>query len=201
MNDFNEIQQIWNLATSDGNTTSESYTPDSLIQKLKKLERVQSRMNRIKVLVLVLLLGTIIFSLSTLPEVTYPVYIGFGIITLAVMGFMTYYLKNQFTIKRLDFSLDSLTFVGRAIEMLERQNSIFKAPFRVFALVLIAGANIMLLGLEIDINDRFSLHTKITFMILVSTLVGIQIRNWRTKREVNPLITELNAYKEGLIKD
>ncbi len=201
MNDFNEIQQIWNTATAAGNTAQDSYTPDSLIQKLKKLERVQNRMNRIKVLVLASLLGTIIYSLSTLAEVTYPVYIGFGIITLSVIGFMTYYLKNQFNIKRLDFSLDSLNFVERVIEMLERQNSIFKVPFRLFALVLIAGTNFMLLGLEIDLSDRFSLHMKITFMILVSTLIGIQIRNWRTKKEVDPIIAELSSYKQGLIKD
>lgn len=201
MNDFNEIQQIWNRATAADNNTLDSYTPESLIQKLKKLERIQNRMNRIKVLVLAFLLGTIIYSLSALAEVTYPIYIGFGIITLSVIGFMTYYIKNQFNIRQLDFSLDSLNFVERAIEMLERQNSIFKVPFRLFALVIMAGTNIMLLGLEIDLNDRFSLHMKITFMILVSTLIGIQIRNWRTKKEVDPIIAELNSYKQGLIKD
>lgn len=201
MNDFNEIQQIWNMATAADNAASEKYTPDSLLQKLKKLERIQGRMNRIKILVLALLLGTMIYSLSALAEVTYPVYIGFGIITLSVIGFMIYYLKNQFNIKRLDLTLDSLKFVDRAIEMLERQNSIFKVPFRLFALLLIAGTNIILLGLEIDLNDRFSLHMKITFMILVSTLIGIQIRNWRTRKEVDPIIAELDSYKQGLIKD
>ena len=150
---------------------------------------------------LVFLFGVISYTLSTLSSIMYPVYIGFGIIGIAVIVFMTYYMRNQFNIKRLDFTMNSLAFAQKAGRMLERQNSIFKGPYRIFVLVMMAGANIMLLGVDMNAHDRFFFHSNVSFLIVVSALIGMLIRNWRIKKEVKPIIAGLEDFMEGLMKE
>lgn len=198
MNDLNELQDIWKSGTNNVKTSPGNYMPGSMIQKLKKLESLQSRVNKFKILVLLFAFGLISYSLSTLSHNSYQVYLGFGILIIATVYFMVIYLKSQFNIKRLDFTADSLAFAESAIQMLEKQNSIFNVPFRVFALLLMVGANIMLLGLDLESEDHFMLHINITFFIAVSALIGLRIRMWRIRKEVDPIIADLKAIKESL---
>jgi hypothetical protein len=202
MNDLNEIQDIWKTGTNSNSvkTIPGNSLPNSMIQKLKKLESLQSRINKLKILVLLFLFGMIGYSISTLSDINYPVYIGFGIVMMAAICFMAIYLKNQFNIKKLDFTTDALKFAESAIEMLKGQNSIFRLPFTIFALLLVLGTNVMLLGVDLSTQDPYKIHINISFIIVVSALIGLRIRLWRIKKEIDPLITELNDFKESLLK-
>jgi hypothetical protein len=199
MNELNEIQDIWKSGLNMNRNLHRQTekVPETMIEKLKKLESLQNRVNMIKIVVMLAAFGLIAYSLSNLSHITWHVYVGFGIILLASVCFMGIYFKNQFAIKKLDFTADSLTFSENAVHMLQKQNSIFNVPFRIFVLVLVLGANVMISGMDTGSYDSFMVHIKITFLIAVSALLGLQVRKWRIRKEVEPLIAALGEINEN----
>jgi hypothetical protein len=139
-----------------------------------------------------------IYWLNRLDAGTIWLYSGLAVIFAGVTVFMIYYLKNQFNIKRLDFSSPSLAFMDNATNMLEKQNSTFKGPFLLLSACLLLGANIMATGFSTDHEDKFQMHIIYTFLMAVSMLGGYRVRMWRIRKEVTPLLEELKLLKENL---
>jgi len=203
MNELDYLGKIWEeIPATDSSQT---------IAKLKKLDFFQKRINRLKVVAIILILTSLIITLNFLSNITLEVYIGVFIIIASTALFIGYYLKNQFYTSKLDYGVESARFAHEAITMLRRQNGIFGLPFLMFILFMIAGANIMFLGMIPDsasISDiamtpdsgsgsanPLYFHIIFSVLIALSGFLGLLVRRWRIRREVNPLIEELSRFE------
>lgn len=200
MNDISELQKIWLAKGDEATSAIKQPTPDSLLKKLKSLEKHQARINIIKIVVIssMLVLMFYIFPKSVSHPVS--VYSGFGIVTISIVAFMAYYLKNQFKTSKLNFACGSMEFTNQTIELLQKQNAIFRTPFRIFFVSMAIGLNLMLIGGTMDLTTH---EAVLVFLIdnsslIVFTFIGYRIRIWRIKREVTPLIDELTKAKKSL---
>lgn len=127
-------------------------------------------------------------------------YIGFAIIFLSIVVFIIYYLKNQFNTSKLNFTYGSLEFTNQTINLLQKQNAIFRKPFLIFFISMAFGLNLMLIGASADLTAKEILLLLLieNTSLVVFTFIGYRIRIWRIKREVTPLINELTKTKESL---
>lgn len=196
MNDINDLKDIWKQLDCVSDNFSNEKTSGELIGKLKKLETFQNKINRIKIFVMLVALTMIGFSVSQLEHITIMIYAGLAIIIAGITFFMWKYLKDQFKIDRLDFTTNNQKFIKDAVQMLEKQNAIFKTPFKIFAITLIIGINVLLLGLDLDNHERLILHTNASSILSIASFLGYRIRMWRIKKEITPLLHELNSAKE-----
>ena len=196
MNELDYLGKIWGEIPATDSTQT--------IAKLKKLDFFQKRINRLKVVAIILILTSLIITLSFLSNITLEVYIGVSIIIASTAIFIGYYLKNQFYTSKLDYGVESARFAHEAITMLRRQNGIFGLPFLMFILFMIAGANIMFLGMipdsamtpdseSVPANPLY-FHIIFSVLIALSGFLGLLVRRWRIRREVNPLIEELSRF-------
>ncbi len=191
MNELDYLGKIWGeIPATDSSQT---------IAKLKKLDFFQKRINRLKVVAIILILTSLIITLNFLSNITLEVYIGVSIIIASTAIFIGYYLKNQFYTSKLDYGVESARFAHEAITMLRRQNGIFGLPFLMFILFMIAGANIMFMGMIPDSGSGSAnpLYFHIIFSVLIalSGFLGLLVRRWRIRREVSPLIEELSRFE------
>jgi hypothetical protein len=201
MNELNELQNIWKTGKREKKELTSVNVPESLVEKLKKLENNQNRINRLKVLVLIMIFTELVYVLNRFDAVTPVAYAGLGMILLGVSAFMFYYFKNQFNIKHLDFKTSSVTFTGDAIRMLQKQNSIFKAPFLVLSVCTLIGANIILLGFKPFSEERIIMHAIYSIIIVISAFLGYRIRLWRIKKEVLTVIRDLQRTNDNLNRE
>lgn len=200
MNDIAELQKIW-MTKGDGAVNDAiQNTPNSLMKKLKSLENTQSRINIIKVIVISSLLILMFTLFPKSKVISLSAYIGFAIIFLSIVVFMAYYLRNQFNTSKLNFTYGSLEFTNQTINLLQKQNAIFKRPFLIFFISMAFGLNLMLIGASADLTTKELILLLLidNTSLVVFTFIGYRIRVWRIKKEVSPLIDELTKAKESL---
>ena len=197
MEELDELKTIWSGQNREISNLSSSLHTEDVVQKLRKLENFQKRVNRVKLGVIVLLLTMLIVNISKIDDIAWPAYAGLGLITLSTAIFMIYYFRNQFKSSNIDFTKTSMIFAGETLLLLEKQNKIFGIPFTLFILMIVIASNLLLSGLSSDPQTMNSLTLRILFSgtIFSSGLLGLLIRRWRIKREVTPLMNELTKLK------
>lgn len=206
-NDFAELQAMWvNQKVAEVSLVGKETQIDSLLGKLKSLQLHQDRMNRIKLIIIILILG------SSLPSVVklglqgnhlYFVLVGYTTVVVSVISFFTHYLRNQLKVSKLPFDRSTEQFLGTAIHRLMKQNNIFKKPFLFFILGMLIGLNLVLWGMisDIDLLIRIQLHGVSSAFLMLAGFFGYQFRLLRIKNEVLPIVEELMRVKENLSKD
>lgn len=201
MNDFAEYQKIWMTKGVDDTRLETGKTlAESLHGKLNSFESYQVKLNRFKLIgasVGVILIVHSVFDAGVMPLISY---IGIALMFIGIASFPIYYLRNQFNISKLDFSSIGNDFIDNALEMLHRQNNIFKKPILLFFLSLIVGLNLFYLGTlqKSEIMERLLIHISATIILGLGAYLGYYIRMRRIKKEVFPLIKELEQIKENL---
>lgn len=198
MNELNDLQNIWQSGKSDIKHISKEQVPGDLIQKLKKLQSFQDRINKIKVLFIAIVLLQLGYTFYDNHITSVTTYVGLGIFVISIVLFLTTYLRNQFNIRKVDFTAPSMEFATTAIQMLEKQNAIFKQPFLIFCILLTIGSNTLLAGLISSGDNRLLFHVSNTLILAFAMFMGYKIRMWRIKKEVTPIIDELKALRENL---
>lgn len=201
MNDFAEYQKLWMTKGVDDTRLETGKTlAESLHGKLNSFESYQVKLNRFKLIgasVSVIFIIYSVFNLGAMPLISY---IGIALSLIGVISFFVYYLKNQFNISKLDFSSIGNDFVDNALGMLHKQNNIFKKPILLFFLSLIVGLNLFYLGIleKLENMERLLVHIVATIFVGLAAYLGYLIRMRRIKKEVFPLIKELEQIKENL---
>ncbi len=198
---FHELQNLWVTQKAEQSPAegSGSY-PASLVDKLRSLQSFQDRVNKIKILVIILIFASMAYALITSGTVSLLALAGLLLALLSSFWFFTYYLKNQFKVSRLPFDATTREFLETALQMLHKQNAVFKRPFTYFTLALLAAVNIIFLGLltEESLSARFQIHTAFSLWVMLASLIGGRIRQRRIRKEVLPIIETLNKAKDSL---
>lgn len=195
MNELEYLRKVLaNAATEESTAIPSAKESQNLMEKLSNLQGRQSKINRMKLFALFCILVYLITTVSKIGITSIAMYIGIIVLILSVVVFMTYYFRNQFNTAKLDYSLNSIQFAKQAIEQLKRQKSIFGIPFILFIFFMILGANLLFLGIgtEHSMYDIILLHLGLSAMIAIFGSLGLLVRRSRTKKEVDPIIEELN---------
>ncbi|MDX9848239.1 MAG: hypothetical protein RBT74_14750 [Tenuifilaceae bacterium] len=206
-NDFNELQQMWiNQRVDEVSAQKIATNVDSIMGKLKSLQKRQDRVNKLKILTVTLILLSIvptIFRLDLQGDKLINVLIGFSIILTSLIAFFTYYLQNQLRVSRLPFGQSTENFINSAIHQLRKQNAIFRLPFLLFILGMLTGLNFLMLGMtsNADMALRIQIHGLSSLFLLIAAFMGYRVRHYRTRQEVLPIIKELMEAKEKLGKE
>jgi len=115
-------------------------------------------------------------------------------IVASVVAFMLVYWRRQFRVASLDFAAPAVDFIRAAAAGLQRQHRLFGAPVLVFAASLLVGLNLTLLGLSASPLE----HMIYSVEVPVICWGGLQIREWRFRRESQPLVERLAAAEQDL---
>lgn len=201
MIDFAEYQKLWVTKGIDDTSLKVGRSlAESLLGRLKSFESHQTKLNRIKLAGSFIGVALIIFSVVQIEAMPVISYVGIALILLCNALFLVYYIKNQFNTSRLDFSSAENDFLDHALGMLHRQNAIFKIPLLSFFLSMIIGLNLFYFGLfeKSAMVDRILVHIAATILVGLASCLGYFIRVRRIKKEVTPLISELEQIKENL---
>ncbi len=195
MNELEYLRKVLaNAVTEESTAIPSAKESQNLMEKLSNLQGRQSKINRLKLVVIFCIILYLITTVSKIGVSSIAMYVGIIVILLSIVVFMTFYLRNQFNTAKLDYSLNSIQFAQQAIGQLKKQKSIFGVPFMLFLLFMIIGANILFLGIgtEHSMYDIILVHLGLSAMIAVFASLGLLVRRSRTKKEVDPIIEELN---------
>lgn len=197
MEELDELKTIWAGQNNEKSNLSASLHTEDVVQKLRKLENFQKRVNRVKLGVIILLLIMLTLNVSKLEDIAWQAYAGLGLITLSTAVFMIYYFRNQFKSSNIDFTKTSMIFAGETILLLDKQNKIFGIPFTLFIIMMVIASNLLLSGFSTDPQTMNALTLRVLFSgtVFTSGLLGLFIRRWRIKKEVTPLMDELTKLK------
>lgn len=201
MKEFEELQLIWKSSVKEKKDNNLNQVPGKILEKLKKLEGFQHRINMIKILSVSVILSLLIIIPSVTGIKSITVYFGLGIIILSTVLFMLVYFKNQFNIRKLDFTAEAKDFTDQTLNSLKKQNNLFRLPFLIFILAMIAGSNVLLIGLKGSSAGKLSDILKSTALIALFSFIGYFIRLRRIKKEITPIMDELINLKESLTRE
>lgn len=200
-NDFNELQSLWLEQTADQKPSGQKQGfPDALTAKLKSLQSFQDKVNQIKLIVISIIFLFIAYTLFTAGVYSFIAYGGLLVVFISTVWFFSFYLKNQLKVSRINFELPATDFLESAIDTLNRQNNVFGKPFTYFSLAMLLGINLLFLGLlnESAFSERFQVHAAFSLWVMLASIVGQRFRQRRIKKEVLPLIEELQKTRESL---
>lgn len=197
--DFTELQALW---VSQKMTGQDGEGPGKLMKKLKALQQHQDHFNRVKILIIaiIFILLTVIFVNHQLISLL-PV-LGMLIVLGASVLFFRHYLKNQLNVRKLKLDAPAVDFLEHALGRLHRQNKVFGKPFQYFWLAVLVGMNVVFLGIlhEEDVMSRLQIHAGFSLWLVLVSLAGLRFRQRRTRREVLPMIEELERTRKALVQ-
>lgn len=125
--------------------------------------------------------------------------LGIICIVVSTLVFMVFYWKYQFRPRDLDFSTSSTSFIKSTLDKFKLQQKITYLLSPLFIGFMVLGLNILNYGflLEESIVKRLIYHISMTLFFGFLTIIGIKIRNWRYRREFQPVQEELqNIYND-----
>lgn len=109
--------------------------------------------------------------------------------------FLIYYWRVQFQLEKLDFQRSSREFLQQAISRLQQQIDFFGRPFRIYAFLLVLGVNgtASEIWQESSPGEIIGFHAAATAILLLVIIAGIKFRQWRFRKEIDPLVEEMQA--------
>ncbi len=173
-----------------------------IIKKLSRLEKRHRRINIGKTAALFVILGFMVKHFVAAGQLSPIAITGFGWIISTTIAFVFYYWRVQFQLEALDLQSESRTFLQRAIGQLNRQIRLFGWLFRLFVLALLLGVNALGAGFWANANRTSIIrsHTVASTIIMAAFYGGLKIRHLRFRRELYPLIDEMNEILSDLPK-
>ncbi|KAA3660462.1 MAG: hypothetical protein DWQ10_06625 [Calditrichaeota bacterium] len=171
-----------------------------IIKQLRHFEKKNTRINIVKTVAISLILILLGFHLDGFSALSTASLVGFLWMISATVVFLLIYWKMQFQLDHLDMKQESHAFLRQASTLLEKQKWLFQWPFRLFVLAMLIGVNLTTYSSTINMPlwEKISLHLGSSATILMAFILGIKIRRIRFRKEIDPLLTELNNLRNEL---
>ncbi|MEJ2054519.1 MAG: hypothetical protein P8X42_11420, partial [Calditrichaceae bacterium] len=117
-----------------------------------------------------------------------------------LLVFIIYYWKKQFQVNQLNYSLQTNAFIDLSVKKLKEQIKIFKSFFPFLVTGLIIGLNLIYFSIlnEIDLTVRIFYHIAGSLFLAALIPLGLKIREWKFKKEQQPVIDDLISIKEEI---
>ncbi|MBN2350181.1 MAG: hypothetical protein JXJ22_15180 [Bacteroidales bacterium] len=200
MNELSDYREIWlSRKIYEGPENFLENKLPHLVQKLKKLEKNQYRINLFKtfsVLIILLLFGWLL-----VPKIADKfMALGLSIIIISTTLFLILYWRSQFSMDKIRILNSSIEVIKDAVKQLQMQKRLFYIHFPLFVFLMLVGLNIIYISLfEADtFSDRVIYHVMGSVFVLLGFIVGISVRRYRFKKELQPVIDELNTLLSDL---
>ena len=190
-----ESYKIWQETWQESGRSADAGHLDDLMHRLGKYTDHMKKRNRIKLILLVLILAGMLanYGLRSRPGNQWPMIIGLGLIFLGTVVFEILYLRGQFQLAHLDFGSPALEFVRQIITALEKERRLFKVHFPILMLVLIVAVNVMTMGLwpTQTTGDLLLIHGLTSLALAVVGAIGWLYRRSLFRRKTGQLLVEL----------
>lgn len=196
MNNMTDIQTLWQSQTTNtvADVNDRVKMPD-IIEKFKKFEKKQLRINVAKSIAVALIF--LQFTVWSYHMAANSIFFSAGVIwiLLVMVAFMMLYWKKQFRHKSLNLKLNTVDLLESAIQKLNEQKRLFSRYFPLLAIALLLGLNILYLDLlaEKDLLYRVLFHLGMSVFLMVVFALGLRIRKRKFRKEYQPLIDELET--------
>jgi tellurite resistance protein TehA-like permease len=126
----------------------------------------------------------------------------FGLFWIAacLTVFTILYWRKQFQANRLNFSLQTSDFIDLAMDKLNKQKKVFRSIFPFLVIGLIVGLNLLYLDLltDLSVGLRLIYHLCVSVIMVGLIPIGFKIRNWKFKKENQPVIDDLLNFKREI---
>lgn len=190
-----ESYKIWQETWQESGISDDAGHLDNLMHRLGRYTDHMKKRNRIKLILLVLILTGMLanYALRSRSGNPWPMIIGLGLVFLGTVVFEIVYLRGQFQLAHLDFGSPALEFVRQIITALENERRLFKVHFPVLMLVLIVAVNIMDMRLwptQTTVALLF-IHGLTSLALAVVGAIGWLYRRSLFRRKTGQLLIEL----------
>lgn len=195
------LKKIWQDQKLNADKMSAVILPDSfIIKRLKAFEQLQFRINTVKIIVLVFIMGSFTWYLLRYSNPSLLVLLSLFWIVACLTIFIIIYWRKQFQANQLNFSLQTDAFIDLAIDKLNEQKKVFRSIFPFLVIGLIIGLNLLYLEILIDLTVGLRLLYHLFVSVILAGLIpiGFKIRNWKFKKENQPVIDDLLNFKNEI---
>lgn len=198
---LDSLKKLWQDQKLKDEKMDTIIMPDSfVVKRLKAFEKLQIQINTIKIVAMMLVMGSFVWYLFRFSEPSKVVLLGLFWIVACLLIFIIIYWRKQFNANQLNFSLRTREFIDLAINKLNEQKKIFRSIFPLLVVSLIVGLNLIYLG----VLNELSSGLRIVYHLIVSTIlagmipIGFKIRNWKFKKENQPVIDDLTNFRNEI---
>lgn len=195
------LKKLWQVQKLKDEKMDAVIAPDSfVIKRLKAFEKLQLQINTVKIVVMMLVMGSFTWYLFRFSEPSAMVLLGLFWIAACLSIFIIIYWRKQFKANQLNFSLQTSNFIDLAINKLYQQKRVFRSIFPSLVIALIFGLNLIYLGILTDLSNGL----RVFYHLIISTIlaglipIGFRIRNWKFKKENQPVIDDLINFKNEI---
>ena len=195
------LKKLWQEQKFKSETMNAIISPDSfIIRRLKAFEKLQLRINTVKIIILILIMGSFTWYLFRYNEPSVVVLLGLFWMATCLTVFTIIYWRKQFQANQLNFSLQTSAFIDLAIDKLNEQRKIFRSIFPFLVIGLIVGLNLLYLGILIDLTVGLRLLYHLFVSVILAGLIpiGFKIRKWKFEKENQPVIDDLLNFKNEI---
>ncbi len=195
------LKKIWQNQKLSADKMKAVISPDSLIiRRLKAFEKLQFRINTIKIIILVFIMGTFTWYLFRYSSPSLLVLLSLVWISACLTIFIVIYWRKQFQANQHNFSLQTNAFINLAIDKLNEQKKVFRSIFPFLVIGLIIGLNLLYLGIltDLSVGLRLLYHLFVSVILAGLIPIGFKIRNWKFKKENQPVIDDLLNFKNEI---
>jgi membrane protein YdbS with pleckstrin-like domain len=205
MNNINQnidtLKKLWQDQKLKDDKMNTVISPNSfIIKRLKAFEKLQLRINIVKIAVLIFIMGSFIWYLFRYSNPSPLVLLSLFWIVACLTIFIIIYWRKQFQADQLNFSLCTSAFIDQAIDKLNEQRKVFRSIFPFLVIGLIVGLNLLYLGILVDLTVGLRLLYHLFVSVILAGLIpiGFKIRNWKFKKENQPVIDNLLNFKNEI---
>jgi len=195
------LKKLWQDQKLKDENMNAAIAPDSfVIKRLHAFEKLQLQINTIKVIALIFIMGSFTWYLFRYSEPSPLVLFGLFWIAACLTVFTILYWRKQFQANRLNFSLQTSDFIDLAMDKLNKQKKVFRSIFPFLVIGLIVGLNLLYLDLltDLSVGLRLIYHLCVSVIMVGLIPIGFKIRNWKFKKENQPVIDDLLNFKREI---
>lgn len=186
-NEFEQWQNIWQGQKA-------SSTADTIIKKLNKIEHKSRNERRIILVLFPITLIVLTLLIPLFESLLYIMSISFTAIAMLMILFLTY--KNKIN-KTSHEDLDNTQFLQEQIKHLHAKMKLTSFYMWIYFVLILLGINIAYLEALKTVSFwlRIVIHFSVSFSLLVFMYFSIQKRLKKYKKELLPLIEQMDRIK------
>ena len=200
MMNIDDLKSDWKSQQKPGSSAKQEVDPTSLLNSFENVQHKTKKENIILSITLSLTIAFLWGMVYFLGNTSWWVYTGVIIMTVEMIATAAFAWYRNSLKKWGNVQSDSYNHILAAIKKLKYRKFLMIYVMPMYGLLLITGINLVYIDVisELSSTLRWVIHLSVSGILAVFFIVQIARRLKKERREIDPLIEELQAMKEGL---
>ena len=197
---IDDLKSDWKSQQKPGSSAKQEIDPTSLLNSFEKVQHKTKKENIILSITLSLTIAFLWGMVYFLGNTSWWVYTGVIIMTVEMIATAAFAWYRNSLKKWGNVQSNSYNYILAAIKKLKYRKFLMIYVMPMYGLLLITGINLVYIDVisELSSTLRWVIHLSVSGILAVFFIVQIARRLKKERREIDPLIEELQAMKEGL---